>query len=165
MTEEVQEKASTVDGTHPAKKVLTEYPVSELLTRLVQKSPKACVTLAGVNVTCVLDTGAETSLMSSSFFDEYLSPKMRGPKSVGTYLRVYGVGHLELPVQGYIEVPLVVHDHTVMAHFLIVDDTSQCGVDGRQNPVLIGCNILELLKGLVVVPEMKDAEAWNIALQ
>ena len=97
--------------------------------------------------------------MSSSFFNEYLSPKMSGPKSVATYFRVYGVRHLELPVQGYIEVPLVVHDHTVMAHFLIVDDTSKCGVDGQQNPVLIGCNILELLKGLVVVPEMKDAES------
>ena len=163
--EDVQDEASTVDGEHLGERELTEYPANELLDRLVKQSPQARVSLAGVPVTCTLDTGAETSLMSASFFNEHLSREMSGPKPVGTYLRVYGVGHLELPVEGYIEVPLVVHDHTVLAHFLVVKDSAQFGVHGRRSPVLIGCNVLELLKGLVVDPKLQDAEAWNITLQ
>ncbi len=158
------EKASAGDGTHCGVPV-SKHSANELLSRLVKKSPEARVTLAGVPVTCIIDTGAETSLMSFSFFNEYLSREMEGPKPIGTYIRVYGVGHLELPVEGYVQIPLGVHDHTVMAHFLVVNDSAKCGIGGRNNPVLIGCNILELLKGLVFDPKMPDAEAWSVSLQ
>ena len=91
---------------------------------------------------------------------------MSGPKPVGSYLRVFGVGQMELPVEGYIEVPLVAHNHQVLAHFLVIKDSSNGEAIRRMKcPVLLGCNVLQLFKDLKVDPSMKDAEAWNVALQ
>ena len=116
---EGQEKALSTKGlSGECRENAPELSADELLARLVQKSPKAEVTLAGVPVTCILDTGAETSLVSHSFYKDHLADKMSGIRPLGTYLQVYGVSRLELPIEGCIEVPLRVHNLTVDAHFL-----------------------------------------------
>ena len=68
------------------REVLTEYSADELLARLVRGSPMAHVTLAGVPVLCVLDTGAETSLINASFYRKHLSPKISGLNKANRYL-------------------------------------------------------------------------------
>lgn len=160
-----QGKAFSTGKSNVEKVGAPDMSVDDLFTKLVKGSPRAEVTLAGIPVECVLDTGAETSLISAVFYREHLEGVMSGVKPLGTYLRVYGVGQMELPVEGYVEAPLVVHDRTVTAHFLVVKDPPCDKVGGRRCPVLLGCNVLHLLRGLDVDPKVKDAEAWNIALQ
>ena len=143
----------------------SELPVDEVLSKLVQSSPKASVVVAGVQTMCVLDTGAETSLISASFYRENLAEKMGRVKPVGTYLRVFGAGGLEVPIEGYIEVPLCIYNSTVVAHFLVVKDPSNAKFMQGQCPVLLGCNVLRLLKDLVIEPGHRDAEAWSLTLQ
>lgn len=143
-----------------------DMSADELLTKLVRGSPRAKVILAGVPVQCVLDTGAETSLMSSSFYQKYLADKLSGLKPLGTYLEVYGVGGLEVPISGYIQVPLTVFHKTVDAHFLVVKDSCSDGLLSRkQSPLLLGCNILEMLKDVIVEQGQLDTEAWEVTLR
>ena len=138
----------------------------ELLTKLVKESPRAEVKLAGVPAMCILDTGAETSLMSATFYQEHLADKMTGMKPLGTYLEVFGVGGLEVPIAGYVEVPLTVFNKTVEANFLVVKDSRDGGLLNRRNsPLILGCNVLEMLKGVVVEQGQCDSEAWNVTLQ
>ena len=45
----------------------------ELFEQLVARSPTADIEIGGVPVSCVLDTGAETSLIPASFYHEHLT--------------------------------------------------------------------------------------------
>ena len=105
----------------------------ELLASLVKESPRAEVILDGVPVTCVLDTCAETSLTSASFYQEHLADKQSGLKPLGAYLEVYGVGGLEVPIAGYIHIPLTVFHQTV-----VVEDSCNEGLlNSKKSPILL----------------------------
>ena len=138
----------------------------DLLSQLVHESPRAEIKLAGVPVTCVLDTGAETSLISGSFFRKNLAQKVSGVKPVGTFLKVFGVGGLQVPVEGYVKIPLSVNVHDVAAHFLVVSDSAEGELlDRKRGSVLLGCNVLDLLKDMEIDKQGKDAKAWEVTLQ
>ena len=98
-----------------SRKTVSELSADELLSKLVKGSPKAHITLAGVPTTCTLDTGAETSLIKASFYRKHLAHKLKEVQSLGTYLRVYGAGGLEIPIDGYVNIPMVIHDRKVDA--------------------------------------------------
>ena len=86
MAEEATSKASP-KGDVSNEKGLPELSVDELLSKLVKGSPKAHITLAGVQTTCTLDTGAETSLIKASFYRKHLVRKLKEVQSLGTYLQ------------------------------------------------------------------------------
>ena len=50
---------------------------SLVMEGMVGKCPTAIVKLAGVPVKCVLDTGAETSLMTNEFYSTHLVDKVK----------------------------------------------------------------------------------------
>ena len=85
----------------------------DLLDRLVCKSPTAEIEIAGISVGCVLDTGAETSLLPSSFYCEHLSTM--GIESLGRFVKIVGVNDLEVPVDSYLDVPTKIFGETMMA--------------------------------------------------
>lgn len=152
-------------GRVSCREVLTELSPDDLIARLVKQSPKAQVNLAGISTMCILDTGAETSLISESFYKDHLAEKFSEVRSVGSYLRVYGAGCQELPIEGYIHVPLIIHGIKADAHFLVVKALPGGEAVNSNCSVLLGCNILHQLRDMVIDPEQRDAEAWAMAIQ
>ena len=167
-----QTSAGKVHLVHPEKETFVTEPCpkltpDELLDKLVKESPKAEICLAGVPVECTLDTGAETSLISSSFYHRYLADKLNNVKPLESCVQVSGVNGLKLPIEGYVEIPLSVHNHNVDAHFFIVNDSEQGDslLSRKRSPVLLGCNVLYRLKDCVSNISGPDADAWNVTMQ
>ena len=82
------------------------------------------------------DTGAETSLMPSSFYHENLTG-MIGLENVGTYMRIVGVNGLDVPFEDCLEVPITIFGQTIMASFFVKCDATESGVK-RKYPVILG---------------------------
>ena len=88
---------------------------SLVMEGLVGKCPTAIVKLAGVPVKCVLDTGAETSLMTNEFYNTHLLGKVKNLDSVSQFVRVVRANDLSIPVVGVVNVPLEVSGHQMDA--------------------------------------------------
>ena len=136
----------------------------DLLDRLVCKSPTAEIEIAGISVGCVLDTGAETSLLPSSFYREHLSTM--GIESLGRFVKIVGVNDLEVPVDGYLDVPIKIFGKTMMASFFVKPD-SVTGTVGRrpEHPVILGCNVLRAIADAAMEPVGPSREDWKLALR
>ena len=78
---------------------------SLVIEGLVGKCPTAIVRLAGVPVKCVLDTGAETSLMTNEFYNTHLVGKVKNLDSVSQFVRVVRANDLSIPVVRVVNVP------------------------------------------------------------
>ena len=65
--------------------------LDSVLARLVGQTPKATVTPAGIQTSCLLDTGTDVSLINSAFYNKYLVDKVHWAKPVGHFIHVtYG---------------------------------------------------------------------------
>ena len=87
--------------------LLGKCPIAELLL------------IAGLPVHCVLDTGAETSLVTYQYYFDHLREKLNNFNPDGKYIRVVGANNLSIPVIGVIEVPVTVGGQTVTATLLV----------------------------------------------
>ena len=139
----------------------------DILSKLVKTSPMVKVMFGKTRVNCVVDTGAETSLISASFYDQHLKRSLGDPQTISTYLRVFGANGLEIPVKGYVEIPLDLLGQNLTAYFLVVDNTGAGEALGRgkRAPVLIGCNILHELRDVKIDVTRPDAEVWSTVLK
>ena len=109
--------------------------------KLVAPSPTAIIKVAGIEVSCVLDTGAETSLIPSSFYYQFLADKIDKPSNVGRLINLVGANDLVISVLGYIETTVTVYNQTINASFLVKQDTRETQPEGRRvaHPVILGC--------------------------
>ena len=115
----------------------------ELAQRLIYPSPRGTMQIAGIQVGCVFDTGAETSVIPSSVFHSQLEQKLGGDaiKQMDCLsMNVVGIGGL-VPIAGYVEVPVSFNGQTVSGSFLV---TGGC-TSRSDHPVVIGRNILRKL--------------------
>ena len=85
---------------------------------LLGKCPIAELLIAGLPVHCVLDTGAETSLVTYQYYFDYLHDKLDNFNPDGKYIRVVGANNLSIPVIGVIEVPVTVGGQNSDSHFV-----------------------------------------------
>ena len=93
---------------------LIYHPNSELVNRLTHPSLRSKVTIGDIDLDCILDTGAETSIIPSSVYHQRLKGNIGKLKSMpGWFMNVIGVGRVEVPIEGYIEVPIVVNGQTL----------------------------------------------------
>ena len=137
-------------------------PSGNMLDKLVGASPTAEIEINGIPVGCVLDTGAEPSLLPSSFYRQHLHG---GWTTVGTFVKVVGANDLEVPV-GFLEVPIKVFGETFMASFFVNPDGPPCSAGRRLDyPVILGCNVLRDIAKLAVEPSGPSKDDWQLALQ
>ena len=162
-TVEGKSQLANVDNVHGH----TQLTPDEVLSKLIKESPKAVVSLAGVSVECILDTGAETSLISLSFFHDHLAEKLSTVNPVKSCVQIVGANGLDIPIVGYVEIPLAIQNYSFDAHFFIVDDSSEGKIflNRKRSPVLLGCNVLYHLKEHVDEFDGPDTEAWNVTMQ
>ena len=67
--------------------------------------PRGTIQIAGIQVGCLYDTGAETSVIPSSIFHTQLKEKLGEDamkKMDGLFMNVVGIGGLEVPIEGYV---------------------------------------------------------------
>ena len=138
----------------------------ELFQKLVARSPTADIEIGGVPVRCVLDTGAETSLIPASFYHEHLTGMVKGLQSVGTFIKIAGVNDLDVLIEGYLDVPISIFGQTIMASFFVKSDSASISTGRRvESPVILGCNILRVIAEKSMEPVGPSKEDWHLALR
>ncbi|KAJ8030630.1 hypothetical protein HOLleu_27098 [Holothuria leucospilota] len=142
-----------------------EVGVPEALEGLIARSPTATLEIGGTSVGCILDTGAETSLIPSSLYRSMPTGILGDPKQLGCHLKVRGANGLDIPFEGYVELPIKAMGHEFMGSFLIQPDASCQSSKREEFPVLLGCNILRKLRGVVPSPLNLDKDNWEMVLQ
>ncbi|XP_030835050.1 uncharacterized protein LOC115921593 [Strongylocentrotus purpuratus] len=130
---------------------------TELLGRLVAPCPCSEVQIAGLEIGCILDSGAQASIIPASVYDRFLKDKLGEPQQAdGLFLHVQGVGDIEVLIEGFIEVPISILGQKLQGSFLVVADRAR-PVDDAEYPILVGCNILDRLKNESLLPTVRLA--------
>lgn len=130
---------------------------TELLGRLVAPCPCSEVQIAGSEIGCILDSGAQASIIPASVYDRFLKDKLGEPQQAdGLFLHVQGVGDIEVLIEGFIEVPISILGQKLQGSFLVVADRAR-PVDDAEYPILVGCNILDRLKNESLPPTVRLA--------
>lgn len=124
---------------------------TEIRQKLLAKCPTAPILINGVRVDCVLDTGAEASLISWQCYHEHLQSRAQQLEPVGQLIRLVGANNLEIPVLGYLEAHLEIGGHKFKASLLVAKQTTSSTQDGKREkyPIILGCNILRRISSLM----------------
>ena len=125
-------------------------PVSKgsFLQKAVGECPLAVVKIGNVEVKCLLDTGAQVSTLTESFFKDHIDKEVI---DVSAYLRISGANGMEIPYIGYIELTVEALDQRLAnMGFLIVKNPIHSPIESRKRevPGVIGSNILKYLRRL-----------------
>ena len=152
--------------------VITEFEASginltaaEVRRRLLSKSPTANVIVNGIPTKCLLDTGAEASLLSAQFYREHIVGTKEQLQPVGTLIKLMGANDIEVPIQGYIETTLEVFGKKFKASLLVSKDSPS--TSRREHcPVLLRCNILRFIASRLKRVESDQLHSdWDLALR
>ena len=82
-------------------------PKTELVDRLVARSPCSLIEIGTRVYGCIFDTGAEASIIPASLYNGEMRRDLGEPKeATGIFLNVIGVGGIEIPIEGFVEVPI-----------------------------------------------------------
>ena len=101
----------------------------------------------GKVVDCILDTGAETSLLSSKFYYQHLEQVVWKLGAVGTFINLRGANDLEIPLKGYLRAKIWIFGQELMASFLVTNSASPDNPSPRREkyPILLGGNVLPMI--------------------
>ena len=76
-----------------------------IIENAVGNCPEVKIKLGGVDVGCLIDTGAEVSTITESFYKEFLA-QGREVIDVTSYIKISASQGLEIPYVGYVELQL-----------------------------------------------------------
>lgn len=103
-----------------------------LLLRAVGTCPEAWVTIDGVGMKCLLDTGAQVSTITETFYRRHMS---QGELvDINNFLRVSAANGQDIPYLGYIECNLEALGHSFknMGFLVVKDPTETPCVNGNE---------------------------------
>lgn len=106
--------------------------------RLVADCPQVTFEICGKPVPCLLDTGAQASLVYWSYYTKVFGKTVEDLHDAQNFIRVAGANDREIPVIGYDFLPVNVNGTVVEVGFLIRRDDCEIG----KGLVIIGCNAL-----------------------
>lgn len=106
--------------------------------------------MGGVDVGCLIDTGAKVSTITESFYKEFLA-QGREVIDMTSYIRISASQGLEIPFVGYVELQLTAFSHKFEGlGFLIVIPVSTPIQARKRVPGVLGSNVLrDMCKSLV----------------
>lgn len=119
--------------------------VDSIMNKAIGNCPEAMVQVGTVSMRCLLDTGAQVSTITESFFRANFNPDML--VDVSAFISVYGAQGCGIPYVGYVELPLCLLNQEILGSFLIVRDPEGGPMLHRKNqvPGVIGSNVLSNL--------------------
>lgn len=107
------------------------------LSKLVGPCPHVIVTMGGVDVNCLLDTGSMVSTVSESFFSSHFHDVPREC----SWLQLRAANGLDIPYSGYVELDVEVLGTAIPKRgILIVKDSGSAPTTGA--PGVLGMNII-----------------------
>ena len=123
-----------------------------VIANAIGDCPEVRVKVGDVDVRCLIDTGAEVSTITESFYMEHLAP---GNKvvDVTSYIRISASQGLEIPYLGYVELNLCALSQTFKGlGFLIVKDPVSPQIQVRKSrvPGILGSNVLRDMRKCLV---------------
>lgn len=123
-----------------------------IIENAVGNCPEVKIKLGGVDVGCLIDTGAEVSTITESFYKEFLA-QGREVIDVTSYIKISASQGLEIPYVGYVELQLTALSHTFNGlGFLIVKDPVSTPIQLRKErvPGVLGSNVLRDMRKCLV---------------
>ena len=115
-------------------------------SRLIGDCPTVEISMGGVMVPCLLDTGSMVTTIRESFFDKHFKPQGVGPLKKCHWLRLKAANGLKIPYKGYMELDVVVLGKTLTRMgVLVVEDPQDEFTEQQQQqavPGLLGMNII-----------------------
>ena len=135
------------------------------LDRVVGQCPIVSVCVAGKPLQVLLDTGAEVSTLTETWWKQNF-PCQGLDRTLVSRLSVSTANGTELPFLGYVELELLVGGTSLQrAGFLVVRDPSDLVMAERKArvPGVLGCNILRQLP-LQAKSLGQDGLAWGLAV-
>ena len=109
--------------------------------------------MGSVDVSCLIDTGAEVSRMTERFYKEFLA-QGREVIDVTSYIKTSASQGLEIPYVGYVELQLTALSRTFNGlGFLIVKDPVSTPTQARKKRLLgvLGSNVLRDMHNYLVI--------------
>ena len=126
--------------------------------QLLAPSPTAQICIGGKMVNCILDMGAENSLISSGFYHQQIKQSV-GNLGDGAFINLRGANNLEIPVKGYLRTQIIVLGRKFIASFLV--RTSVNEVIPSESVKKIHCGVVGLLVSLADILLAAKAE-WRM---
>ena len=118
---------------------LESIDTGSILRRAIGECPVTKVTLGGggAELMCLLDTGAQVSTITESFFREHLA-RVGDPVDVSSLLRISGAQGLDIPYVGYVELQITIFGERFdNMGFLIVKDPQSKDMGDRKREALV----------------------------
>lgn len=146
---------------HTAGLSTESLPEGSWMDKAVGECPVVTVDVGPASARCLLDTGAQVSTLTESFFRDNLL-KEGEPLDVSSFIKITGANGLEIPYLGYVELDLVAFGKVFPnMGFLVVKDPEEgpLSVRKRNVPGVIGCNILRFMKS-----DINDFSVWQSVL-
>lgn len=134
--------------------------LDDVLLRTVGTCPTAYVSMNGVKVPCILDTGSQVTTISECFFCEHFFDKALKPLN---WLKLTAANGLDIPYAGYIEIDIDVCGVKIPKRGVLVLKDSV--YDSKHKvPALVGMNVISQVKEKVAVerPKRVDDQWANV---
>lgn len=113
--------------------------MNDFLNKAVGECPRVQVTVGGVPIECLLDTGSQVSTISESVFNKCFKPLGVIPRDV-SYLRLTAANGLDLPYVGCMETDIELFGKTLVNQAVFVVKDSTCA---NSLPGILGMNVLK----------------------
>ena len=120
----------------------------DIVQRAVGQCPEAVACLGPAKANCLLDSGAQVSTITESFYREHLLPLGQPILDTTTWMKISAANGTNIPYVGYIELDVVLlGQHIPRVGFLVVKDSQNAEdfAEKQRRPGIIGCNILQKL--------------------
>ncbi len=120
----------------------------DLARKLTGRCPEATVSFAGAEALCLVDTGAEVSIVTETFFREKLLSRGLRLQDPLDWMRITAANGTDMPYMGYVELDITVLGHTFhdMAVLVLHDLPETAARSMREYksrvPGVVGNNIL-----------------------
>ena len=140
--------------------------IGSVISRAVGECPEAQISIGGVTMTCLIDTGAQVSTVTETFFHEHLDDGQK-PRDISSYISLAGAQGAEIPYVGYIERDIDICGYKLEGMgFLIVKNPIGTSMEDRKRrvPGIIGSNILGHMSRAKVTSSQAnplDPEEWR----
>lgn len=128
-------KGSTQEKDGNGEKTLTGGD-PEFWERLVGNRPVVSLTIGGIKVEFLVDTGSQVTSITSEFFQQHLSQLLEAPRKVDC-LKVVASNNLQVPFNGFVVTDITYKNHTVKDRGILL------ATSPRKIPGLLGTNILK----------------------
>ena len=111
---------------------------SRMWDRAVGQSPRKVVTVGGVEVEAIVDTGSQVTTLNSHCYQKFFAE--RKLESAHRWFKLTAANGLNIPMQGYLVADISIDNETVRDVVIFVTD-----VQSVSTPCLLGMNVLQRL--------------------